>query len=101
MLGEISTIQILRQYHSNGRKSRGTKEPLDEVKEESEHIGLKLNIKKKTKHGTGPLTSWEIKGEKLWRRKCLLIPVFTSGEPHVQRYQVGYSPRYCKESDIT
>ena len=47
------------------------------VKEKSEHTGLKLNIKK-TKHGTGPLTLWEIKGERLWRRKCLPIPVHFS-----------------------
>ena len=57
---------------------------LMKVKEKSEHTGLKLNIKK-TKHGTGPLTLWEIKGERLWRRKCLPIPVFTPGEPHIQR----------------
>ena len=28
--GKISTTQIWRWYHSNGRKWRGTKEPLDE-----------------------------------------------------------------------
>ena len=83
-----------------GEREEELKSLLMKVKEESEHIGLKLNIKK-NKHGTGPLTSWEIKGEKLWRGKCLLIPVFTSGEPHVERYQVGYSPRDCKESDMT
>ena len=32
--------------HPNGRKRRGTKEPLEKVKEESEKAGLKLNIKK-------------------------------------------------------
>ena len=28
--GEISTTKICRWYNSNGRKGRGTKEPLDE-----------------------------------------------------------------------
>ena len=49
-----------------GEREEELKSLLMKVKEESEHIGLKLNIKK-NKHGTGPLTSWEIKGEKLWR----------------------------------
>ena len=32
------------------------------VKEESEKVGLKLNIQK-TKMASGPITSWEIDGE--------------------------------------
>ena len=38
--------QICRWHHPNGRKWRWTKEPLDEVKEESVKAGLKLNIEK-------------------------------------------------------
>ena len=35
------------------------------VKEESERAGLRLNIKKKTKiMASGPITSWQIEGEK-------------------------------------
>ena len=35
------------------------------VKEESEKAGLKVNIKKKTKiMASGPITSWQIEGEK-------------------------------------
>ena len=33
------------------------------VKEESEKIGLKLNIQKKKIMTSGPITSWEIDGE--------------------------------------
>ena len=33
------------------------------VKEESEKIGLKLNIQKMKIMATGPITSWEIDGE--------------------------------------
>ena len=36
------------------------------VKEESEKVGLKLNIQKKNKiMASGPITSWEIDGETL------------------------------------
>ena len=33
------------------------------VKEESEKVGLKLNIKKTKIMASGPITSWEIDGE--------------------------------------
>ena len=35
---------------------------LMKVKEESENIGLKLNIQKKKIMASGPITSWEIDG---------------------------------------
>ena len=36
---------------------------LIEVKEESEKVGLKLNIQKTKIMASGPITSWEIDGE--------------------------------------
>ena len=36
---------------------------LMEVKEESEKVGLKLNIQKTTIMASGPITSWEMDGE--------------------------------------
>ena len=36
---------------------------LMKVKEESEKVGLKLNIQKKKTMASGPITSWEIDGE--------------------------------------
>ena len=36
---------------------------LMKVKEESEKVGLKLNIQKKKSMASGPITSWEIDGE--------------------------------------
>ena len=36
---------------------------LMEVKEESENVGLKLNIQKKKIMASGPITSWQIDGE--------------------------------------
>ena len=37
--------------------------PLDEMKEKSEKVGLKLNIQKTKIMAPGPITSWEIDGE--------------------------------------
>ena len=44
-------------------QGRRTKEPLDESKEESEKVGLKLNILKTTIMASSPITSWEIDEE--------------------------------------
>ena len=38
---------------------------LMKVKEESEKVGLKLNIQKTKIMASGPITSWEIDGEKI------------------------------------
>ena len=39
------------------------KSPLMKVKEESEQVGLKLNIQKMKIMASGPITSWEVDGE--------------------------------------
>ena len=39
------------------------KSPLRKVKEESEKVGLKLNIQKTKTVASGPITSWQIDGE--------------------------------------
>ena len=41
------------------------KSPLLQVKEESEKVGLKLNIQKTKIMASGPITSWEIDGERV------------------------------------
>ena len=38
---------------------------LQKVKEESEKVGLKLNIQKTKIMASGPITSWQIDGEKM------------------------------------
>ena len=45
------------------QKVKRTKEPLDESEEESEKVGLKLNIQKTKIMASGPITSWQINGE--------------------------------------
>ena len=44
-------------------KSKELKSLLMKVKEESEKVGLKLNIQKTKMMASGPITSWEIDGE--------------------------------------
>ena len=49
---------------------------LMKVKEESEKVGLKLNIQKIKVMASGPITSWQIDGEKVET-----VSVFTFGAP--------------------
>ena len=44
-------------------ESKELKSLLEKVKEESEKVGLKLNIQKTKIMASGPITSWEINGE--------------------------------------
>ena len=46
--------------------------PLMKVKEESEKVGLKLNIQKTKIMASGPITSWQIEGEK-WKQWQILF----------------------------
>ena len=45
----------------------GLKSLLMKVKEESEKVGLKLNIQKTKTMASGPITSWQIDGETVER----------------------------------
>ena len=46
-------------------ESEEAKSLLMKVKEESEKVGLKLNIQKTKIMASGPITSWEIEGERV------------------------------------
>ena len=71
-----------RWYHSNGRKWRWTKEPL----EKSEKAGLKLNIQKTKIMTSGPITSWQIEGKKVVTEFIYLGSKITTGKPVNQLY---------------
>ena len=65
-------IKIARRYINNLRYAADTtlmaecEEQLKSlVKEESEKVGLKLNIQKTKIRAPGPITSWQINGETL------------------------------------
>ena len=55
--------QIYRLHPTNGRKREELKSLLMKVKEESEKVGLKLNIQKAKIMASGPITSWQIAGQ--------------------------------------
>ena len=57
---EISITSDMQVTHPYGRKGRRTKEPRNESEEESEKVGLKLNIQKTGILASGPITSWQM-----------------------------------------
>ena len=64
MLGEISVISDMQMIPPLWAESEEElKSLLMKVKEESEKVGLKLNIQKTKIMASGPITSWEIDGE--------------------------------------
>ena len=66
LLGEISIFQICRYADDTtlmAESEEELKRLLMKVKEESEKVGLKLNIQKTKIMASSPITSWEIVGE--------------------------------------
>ena len=75
-------IQIARRNINNLRyaddttlmaESEELKSLLMKVKEESENVGLKLNIQKSKIMASGPITSWQVDGKTVGTvRDCIL-----------------------------
>ena len=63
LLGEISITSDMQMTPPYGRKQRRLKSLLMKVKEESEKVGLKLNLQKTKIMASGPITSWKIDGK--------------------------------------
>ena len=61
--GEISITSDMQMTPPFRAESEELKSLLMKVKEESEKVGLKLNIQKMKVMASGPITSWEINGE--------------------------------------
>ena len=59
LLGEISITSEMQMAESEGE----LKSFLMKMKEESEKVGLKLNIQKTKLMASGPITPWQIDGE--------------------------------------
>ena len=79
-------IKFARRYINNLRyadettlmaESEELKSPLMKVKEESEKVGLKLNIQKTKIMASSPITSWQIDGERV---KTVTGFIFLGGE---------------------
>ena len=63
LLGEISNLRYADNTTLMAESEEELKILLMKVKEESEKVGLKLNIQKTKILASGPITSWEIDGE--------------------------------------
>ena len=64
LLGEIiNTIRYADDITLMAESEEELKSLLMKVKEESEKVGLKLNIQKMKIMASGPITSWQIDGE--------------------------------------
>ena len=61
--GEISITSDMQRHHPGGEEE--LKSLLMKVKEESEKVGLKLNVQKTKIMASGPITSWQIDGERV------------------------------------
>ena len=63
LLGEISITSDMYMTSPLWQKVKKNYSLLMKVKEESEKVGLKLNIQKTKIMASGPITSWQIDGE--------------------------------------
>ena len=63
LLGEMSAIPDMQICTLTAESEDKLKSLLMKVKEESEKVGLKLNIQKTKIMASGPITSWQIDGE--------------------------------------
>ena len=61
---DINNLRYADNITLMAESKEGLKSLLMKVKEESEKTGLKLNIQKTRTMASGPITSWEIDGEK-------------------------------------
>ena len=59
----INNIRYVDDTTLTAESEEEVKSPLLKVKEESEKVGLKLNIQKTKIMASGPITSWQIDGE--------------------------------------
>ena len=61
--GNISNLRYADDTTLMAESKEGLRSLLQKVKEESENVGLKLNIQKTKIMASGPITSWQIDGE--------------------------------------
>ena len=61
----INNLRYADDINLMAESEEELKSLLMKVKEESENVGLKLNIQKTNIMATSPITSWQIEGEKV------------------------------------
>ena len=67
LLAEISITSDMQMTPPLWQKLKKNQSFLMKMKEESEKVGLKLNIQKTKIMASGPITSWQING-KQWKQ---------------------------------
>ena len=77
--GEISITSDMQMTLHLWKKAK-KKSLLMKVKEESEKVGLKLNIQKAKIMASGPITSWQICGKTVETMTDFILGGFQSGE---------------------
>ena len=65
-MGEINNLRYVEDSTLMAESKEELKNLLMRVKEESEKVGLKPNIKKTKIMASSPVTSWQIEGKK-WK----------------------------------
>ena len=70
---DINNLRYTDDTTLMAESEEGLKSLLMKVKEESEKVGLKLNIQKSKIMTSGPITSWKIDGETMERVKDFLF----------------------------
>ena len=70
--GNINNLRYADDTTLMAESEEELKSLLMKVKEESEKVGLKLNIQKTKIMASAPITSWEVDGEKQWKQ-CLTL----------------------------
>ena len=73
MPGEINNLRYADDTTLIAESEEKLKSLLMKVKEESEKVGLKLNIQKTKITASGPITSWQIDGETVESERLFLV----------------------------
>ena len=73
LLGEISITSDMQMTPPLMAEHKEELKSLLKAKEESEKVGLKLNIQKTKIKASGPITSWQVDGETMETVKDLIF----------------------------
>ena len=73
--GNISNLRYANDTTLMAENQEELKSLLMRVKEESEKVGLKLNIQKTKIMASGPITSWQIDGETMETVADITLPI--------------------------
>ena len=79
-------------------ESEELKSLLMKVKEESEKVGLKLNIEKTKTMASGPITSWQIDGETMEQWQALFGGALKSLQMVIAAMRIPWTARRSNQS---